>query len=146
MVEDAQPSQPPKDQEPPSPKAGAPVEQPKTRQAFARTRRELSEDEMNSPGVQRMLLDDIDRLEREKADLSEYRRRFHETDKECTELRTKRRRGLAADTVFGGCMALGGVILGNLANLQARPDLLWLSGIVGGALLLLGIVAKAIDR
>jgi hypothetical protein len=61
----------------------------KGRRAFTNVRRELSDEELSSPAVQRMLIDDIERLEKEKFDLSEYQEKFHEADKNAAILEEK---------------------------------------------------------
>jgi hypothetical protein len=55
-------------------------DQPKVRRALSRTRRELTEEEFAAPVVLQMLLDDVDRLESEKAEIVQFRSRFHEAD------------------------------------------------------------------
>jgi hypothetical protein len=136
-----------KDQEPTATAIGVPVEQPKSRQAFSRAKRELSEDEMTSPGVPKMLLDEVDRLDRENFALVDFRRRFHEADKECVLLRAKENKSIASDIIFGGCMALGGIVLGNLSNLpKDRPDLTDWAFAVGIILFVIAIGARVFQR
>ena len=59
----------------------------KGRQALSKVRRELSEEEMSSPAVQRMLLDELERLEMEASELREFKDKFHTTDKDAAVLR-----------------------------------------------------------
>ena len=44
---------------------GTPLSHSKGRRAFSKLRRELTDEELSSPAVQRLLLDDIERLEKE---------------------------------------------------------------------------------
>ena len=53
--------------------AGTVLGKGKGRQALSKVRRELSEEESSSPAVQRMLLDDLERLETEASELRESR-------------------------------------------------------------------------
>lgn len=58
----------------------------KGRQALSNVRRELSEEELSSPAVQRMLLDELDRLETEAGELKEFKDRFYSADKDAAVL------------------------------------------------------------
>lgn len=69
------------DVEPEDSGKGIPIKRLKGRRAFTNVRRELSDEELSSPAVQRMLIDDIERLEKENFDLLEYQEKFHEADK-----------------------------------------------------------------
>lgn len=53
----------------------------KVHRAYSKVRRELSEDELVTPGAQRLLLDELDRLQRQVDELAAYRTQFHEADK-----------------------------------------------------------------
>jgi hypothetical protein len=55
--------------------------QPKTRRSWSQLKRDLTDEELTSPAAVKMLLDEVERLERENAELSGYRERFHEADK-----------------------------------------------------------------
>ena len=65
----AEPERP--DQEPAGGGVRPVISAEKGRRSFAKLRRELSDDELSSPAVQRLLIDDIERLEREVAELKE---------------------------------------------------------------------------
>ena len=56
---------------------------------MSNVRRELSEEELSSPAVQRMLLDELDRLETEAGELKEFKEfkdRFYSADKDAAVL------------------------------------------------------------
>ena len=59
---------------------GEPQGNRKGRQALSNVPRELSEEEISSPAVQRMLLDELDRLETEAGELGEFKDRFYSAD------------------------------------------------------------------
>ena len=66
------------DQEPGSTEAPeSSTSAPKSRQSLSRLRRELSEDELSLPAVQRLLIEELERLDRQNAELQDYRVRFH---------------------------------------------------------------------
>ncbi len=122
-----------------------PPEQPKTRKSWSRAKRELTDEELASPAALKMLLDEVERLDVEKAELTAYRDRFHEADKSCAILREQKRGTLAADVVFTGAMSLGGVLLGLSAS-TTSPTAFWELLAVGVLMIATGIAAKVIRR
>lgn len=60
---------------------------PKERQSFKKVRRELTEEELSTTGAQRLILDEIDRLEEENNFLKGIQSKYHEADKKPLSLR-----------------------------------------------------------
>ena len=85
----------------------------KGRQALSNVRRELSEEEISSPAVQRMLLDELDRLETEAGELREFKDRFYSADKDAAVLRERLRASVARDSG----LAIGAAMLGLVPSL-----------------------------
>ncbi len=56
------------------------------RKSFSKLRRELSDDELSSPAVQRMLIDEIERLDADRVELISFRGKFHDSDKKVAVL------------------------------------------------------------
>src|SRR4051812_39755355 len=83
------------------------VERQKGRKALSRLKRELSEDELSSTGVQKMLLEEIERIEEDRARLTEYRDKFYASDKEVAILKQQAKQSLAGEMVFGACLTVG---------------------------------------
>lgn len=82
------------------------------RQAFRDIRRQLQETELANPGVQRLLLEDLERAEGQCDILQGYVARYHEADKRSAILEEKLRTQTAIEIFFGvglgvGCMMLG---------------------------------------
>jgi hypothetical protein len=98
----------PKDQEsvPTTLTSVSTVEEPKTRKAFSQAKRLLTDEELAAPAAQKMLLDELDRLEAEKAELVQYRARFYEVDRECAVLRENQKGNLASDLLSLAGMTL----------------------------------------
>lgn len=130
------------------------------RQAFRKISRELTEQDLANAAVQKLLLSEIDRLEKEKEEYKLYLgkekeehklyvERFHEVDKKVAVLEQKSRTALALDIVFGGCLAVGSLLLG--LALADQPDLALADqpdqpfGWIGGVTFIIGIVAKAVS-
>jgi hypothetical protein len=116
------------------------------RTSFARLRRELSEEELASPAVQRLLLDDIDRLEGELNQLGEFRARFHECDKHCGILQQRVKIHLAQEVVHLSCFSVGSAAIGYAYNLWHHQPAGWIALAFGVVLVGMGIAAKVLRR
>ena len=125
---------------------------PAGQQAFRKISRELTEQDLANSAVQKLLLSEIDRLEKEKEEYKHYLEkekeehkhyveRFHEADKKVAVLEQKSRTALALDIIFGGCLTVGGSIIG-LAREGQQFELI--VGGVGVVVLIIGIVAKVL--
>lgn len=102
------------------------------RRSLSRLRREMTDEELSQPAVQKMMMDELDRLDRERDDLLPYRDRFAEADKQCAILAEKLKPKVAADVFFGSCTTIGSIMVG------LAPSA-WSVGIVGYASLGLGV-------
>jgi len=107
-------------------------------------RREMTDEELGNSGVQKVLMDDLDRLEAENADLRRYMDRFHEADKENAVLKEKNKYNLASDIAFGGFMTIGASAIGYSPVLAPVPHASEIALWIGVILLIAGIVSKAI--
>ncbi|PLX89516.1 MAG: hypothetical protein C0618_01025 [Desulfuromonas sp.] len=134
------------DQEPESSDEGASVTPHKGRRAFINVRRELSDEELSSPAVQRMLIDDIERLEKEKFELSEYQERFHESDKRAAILEEQVKKSLSQEVVFGVCLTVGAASLGYAPAVWSSPPSGWLAIAFGIILIGGGIASRVVKR
>jgi hypothetical protein len=134
----------PTDQDNGAPEAGGSPPALKGRRSFSRIRRELTDDELGSSGVQKILMDDVDRLESEKSEINPYIEGFHKLDKENAVLKEKVKLRISSDITFGGFLTIGSAAVGYSPVLAAVPNassiVLW-----GGIILLLaGIASKVI--
>jgi hypothetical protein len=100
------------DQEPVAIAPESPPPSSKGRQSFNKLRRELSDEELASPAVQRLLMDEIDRLEGETGDLKEFRNKYHEADRKCAVLAEKNNITKAHEILYGVCLTMGAACLG----------------------------------
>ena len=111
------------DQEPGSTEAlESSTSAPKSRQSLSKLRRELSEEELASPAVQRLLIEDLERLERQNAELQDYRVNFHERDKRVGVLEEKIKKSLAGEIVFGVMITVGIVNLASCWQSYRMPS------------------------
>lgn len=135
------------DQEPLAPAKGPEVEQSKgrgRRKALSSARRELSEKELSSSAVQKLLLDEIDRLEDENVELSGYRGRFYEVDKKAAVLEQKGKISIAYEVISLACITIGAAALGYAPAVWANQPTGYISIAFGLVLVVCGIVAKAV--
>jgi hypothetical protein len=110
------------------------------RQAFRDVRRQLSDDDLASPGVQKLILDELERAEAECDQLRGYIDRYHEAEKRAAILNERLKPIRSIDLLFGVGVGLGGAILG-LAPVFWTEKLQAVICLIVGALLILGSVA-----
>ena len=110
----------------------------KGRQALSNVRRELSEEELSSPAVQRMLLDELDRLETEAGELKEFKDRFYSADKDAAVLGERLRASVARDSG----LAIGAAMLGLAPSLWPFQPIGWIVVALGVALVVFALLAK----
>lgn len=134
------------DQEPREDSHSSVVLTAKSRRPFAKLRRELSDEELLSPAVQRLLLDEIEKLDRQVIQLEEYRNKFHEVDKRQAVLEQRIKRSISSDVIFGVCLCVGAAALGYAPSVWSHQPSGYLSIAIGSILIFGGIVSKLIQR
>lgn len=122
------------------------VQTGKARKALSTLKRELSDDDLSSVGVQKMLLGEVDKLEDEKLELARYREQYHQVNLELAIAHSRVKISVAADTIFGGMMTVGALIAGYAASVWDKPPTGYLCLVAGGATIGIGIVAKVIMK
>jgi hypothetical protein len=141
-TEMGEPEQP--DQEPEATQEEQPLAVSKGRQSLSRIKRELTDDELKSPAVQKLLIDDLDRLDRECSELLDYRERFHSTDKKVGILQEKLRRSISSEIISSSCFVVGAAALGYTPALWSSQPAGYISIAFGTILIAAGIWAKAV--
>ena len=121
-------------------------ETPKSHRAFSRLKRELSDDELGSPGVQKLLLDYLAQAEDENATLKSFRDRFHEADKRNGVLEEKLKIDTSAEVISMASLAVGAAALGYAPSLWPTPHDGPFALTFGTVLIAAGILAKVIRR
>ena len=99
-----------------------------------------------SPAVQRLLIEDLERLERQNAELQDYRVRFHAGDKRVAVLEEKTKKSLAGEIVFGVMITVGAAALGFSPSIWGQQPAGGLLILFGGVLILGGIVSRVVQR
>ena len=126
--------------------SSAPSSPKKGRQAFKTVTRELSEEDLANPAVQKLLLDDLDRLETENEEHKRYREKFHDADKRVAVLEEKGKTAVAIEILSGACLTIGAAALGYAKVLWSSQPSGWMALVFGFVLLISGIVAKVVKR
>jgi hypothetical protein len=121
-------------------------ETPKSHRAFSRLKRELSDEELSSPGVQKLLLDYLAQADDENATLKSYRDRFHDADKRNGVLEEKLKTNAATEMISVGSLAVGAAALGYAPSLWSTPHGGLFALAFGTVLIVVGILAKVIRR
>lgn len=81
--------------------------EPKVRRALASVKRELTDEELASPGVQKLLLDMLQRAEEENAALKPFRDKYYEADKQKGILEEKLKLHVAFEVISTAGIAVG---------------------------------------
>lgn len=118
----------------------------KGRKALRTAKRELTDEELQSSAVNKLFMDEIDRLEAENAVLSDYRERFHKSDRSNGVLEQRIKVHHAFDIISTGVIAIGGAILGLTKTLVDASVHGSVPVLVGILLIAIGIFAKVVKK
>jgi hypothetical protein len=114
------------------------------RKSFAKLRRELSDEELSSPAVQRMLIDEIERLDTERNDLASFRSKFHDSDKRAAILEERFKGKISIEIIHVACITVGAAALGYAPSIWQNQPTAWMAAIFGVVLIIAGLAAKAV--
>ena len=106
---------------------------------FGNISRTLDTEDLKNPGVQKMLLNENDRLEIEAKENREFRDRFYEVSTNLAILEEKASGTLAVDTFFAICLSIGALLIGTGISREGED---WVIGVSGGVLLVASIIIK----
>jgi len=117
------------------------------RAAFRDVRRQLTDEELKSPGVQKLILDMLQEADDEREGLRSYVDRFHDADKTAAVLREEVRTHTAIEVFFGVGVGLGGAIIGLAPFLwSAKPEYGVITGIVGLGLMVGSTIGRVVKK
>jgi hypothetical protein len=115
------------------------------RLAFKEVRRELTNEDLASPGAQKLLLDALERADAECETLRSYVSQFHEADKRAAVLAEKLKPQKALDVAFGVGTGLGGAVVGLAPVFWDAHLALGIAALIVGSLLVIGgIVTRSV--
>lgn len=114
------------------------------RQAFRDIRRQLTDDDLTSVGVQKLILDELEKAEGECEQMQAYVARFHEADKRAAVMEEKIRPTRSIEVFFGVGVGLGGATLGLAPYFADKPLHGLICAIVGGALIFGSVLGRVV--
>ncbi|HGF4956784.1 hypothetical protein HYO27_22140 [Vibrio parahaemolyticus] len=115
------------------------------RKSLNRVSRELDDKEFKSPAVQKFLIDEIERLERENNTLSDFRDKFYNSDKVRAVLEQKVKTHLSSDIVSTVCMTVGAAAIGFAPTLWSNQPAGYVVIAFGSILIVGGVAAKLVN-
>lgn len=80
--------------------------------ALSRLKRELSDEDLASPGAQKLLIDRLEKAEEDLLVLDRFRDNFHDVDKRLAVAQGKLYRNTSIEILSGGTIAIGGAAIG----------------------------------
>jgi len=108
------------------------------RAAFRDVRRELTAEELSSPGIQKLLLDMLEEADDERETLKSYLNLYHEADKKAAVLTEQLTTQTRIEVFFGVGIGLGGAILGLAPSMYVAAPLYGVITAVVGLCMIIG--------
>jgi len=116
------------------------------RKAFSKLAVELTDDDLQSQGVQKLLLAEISRLENAAMLADSYREQFNVSDKKCAVLTEKGKQFVFSEILYSVSLTLGAALLGLTPSIKAEGTSPLLIGAIGVILIVGAIVAKVVRK
>jgi hypothetical protein len=107
---------------------------------FMNIKRDLKEEDLKNPAVQRLILSENDKLEHHVHSLELIRDQYHIIDKQCAVLSSKIDQNSAFEIIYTICVAIGSALSGISAIYWEQKGYILL--LIGLGLTFGGIVAK----
>ena len=115
----------------------------KNKGVYSNLKRQLSEEDLNSPGTQRLILAELDKYDECKQNLNYYKDAYHRKDKENAVFRQQLSSNKSFDIVYSFLLAVGPAILGLSPSIMTKDKLTGILMVVIGVVCLLsGIFTK----
>lgn len=111
---------------------------------YINVKRELSDEELKSTAVQKLLLNEHDRMANEVNRLKQFVEKYHEKDKECAILLEKQKTSSASEVLYTLC-EVGGSLLTGIAGIYWK-DHGWILLSIGVFFVIGGIIYKLVKK
>lgn len=108
------------------------------RHALREVGRKLDEEDLEHRGVQKLLLDALDRCDRKRRELEGYVDRFHEEEKRAAVLEERLSSETTIEIMYGVGVGVGGAIVGIVPFLWTLKAIAGLAALILGGLLVGG--------
>ncbi|MEE9466059.1 MAG: hypothetical protein V3W14_10865 [Candidatus Neomarinimicrobiota bacterium] len=126
------------------PDSGETLDYSKSRQgAFANLRYDLTDEELDSKGVQKLLLNKIVELENSEILLKGFREKYYAIDKECAVLKEGRQSMKALEVLYAVALSMGALLIGLVTSTNISG---WFLGIPGSLLIIVAVIARIIRK
>ena len=123
-----------------------------THKAFRNLQRDLSQDDLNSPGTQKMLLAELERLEISNVkveskceslnkELKEYNEKYHKCDKEKAILENNLNHETKNEILYAFCLTVGSALFGISFSIR-EATFWWITTILGISIMVGGLIYK----
>jgi len=112
---------------------------------YSKLRRELTDEDLSNPAVQKLLISEIDKLEVRVSELELVETEFHSADKEKAVLEEKLKTQNSMEILYSFCLAIGSGLIG-LASLFEIEEKGWIFLVSGGILIVGGILSKLVKK
>lgn len=116
------------------------------RKAFSKLAVELTDDDLKSQGVQKLLLAEISRLEASEIRADSFRERFNEKDKQCAVLKEKGKTVIFSEILYSVSLTLGAALLGLSPSIKSEEISPIVIGAIGVILIIGGVIAKVVRK
>jgi len=108
---------------------------------YSKLRRELADDDLTNPAVQKLLISEIDKLEIRVSELELVEKKFHEVDKAKAVLEEKIKTHNALEILYSFCLSIGSGLMG-IASLFKIDQYGWIFLSGGFILIIAGLLSK----
>lgn len=93
-----------------------------------------------------MLVDEIERLERQNVDFQSYRDRFHAVDKKASIYEERLTKVRASEIISASCLTVGSAALGYAPSVWDSPPSGYLSLAFGSVIVICGVWSRWVQR
>jgi hypothetical protein len=126
---------------------GEPVQSPpKPASALSGIRRDLTDEELSTPGARKLLIDRLDQTEMQVVELKEFRDRFYTADKQVAVLMEKIKQDTAAEVLYGVVLSVGAILVGLTPSTWRTQPFGWISLLAGVALIIVAVILKGVRK
>lgn len=110
---------------------------------YSQISRQISEADLDSPVIKRILLSEVDKLQYRIANLENTEEQFHVVDKERAVLLEKIKALSSQEVLYGFCLTVGSIIIG-LSSIVWSDGYGWIPIVVGASLVVGAVLSKVI--
>jgi hypothetical protein len=110
---------------------------------YSNIRREISESDLESPAVQRILLGEVDKLQTKVAELEIVKSSFHSMDKKSAILEEKLKSVNSHEVLYSLSLVVGSAVIG-FSSVIWETGYGWIALAIGGILVVGGVVSRVV--